>query len=266
MQTILTIALAQLEIATDPAVNFDKAEIFTQQAASQGADIIVFPEMFMGLPTPDRPPIKIVEDDENTFIERLKNLSSEMGIGITAGCWENYEDSQLVYNTAYTISPEGRTIAAYRKMHLFDALSVRESDTMAPGNVLPPVIQIAGIRIGFAICYDLRFPELFRYLSDQGAQLVIIPAAWYQGPMKEDHWLNLLRARAIENTFYVAGCNLIGPSFCGRSSLFDPFGVQLAGAGEEETLLIGKINADRIDVVRNKLPCLLNRRRDLLPG
>jgi predicted amidohydrolase len=84
--------------------------------------------------------------------------------------------------------------------------------------------------------------------------------------MKEDHWLNLLRARAIENTFYVAGCNLIGPSFCGRSSLFDPFGVQLAGAGEEEALLVGKINADRIDVVRKKLPCLLNRRRDLLPG
>jgi len=266
MQTNLTIALAQVEIATDPAVNLRKAEVFTQQASSQGADITVFPEMFMGLPTSDRPPIKIVEENEYAFIKQLKTLSSEMDISITAGCWEKCQDSQRVYNTAYTISPEGRTIAAYRKMHLFDALSVRESDTMVPGNSLPPVIEIAGIRVGFAICYDLRFPELFRYLSGQEAQLIIIPSAWYQGPMKEDHWLNLLRARAIENTIYVAGCNLTGPSFCGRSSLFDPFGVQLVSAGEEETLLLGKINANRIDIVRQKLPCLLNRRSDLLPG
>jgi predicted amidohydrolase len=266
MQTNLTIALAQLEITTDPAVNLSKAEVFTHQAASQGADIIVFPEMFMGLPTPDRPPIKIVEDCEHTFIDRLKTLSSEMDISITAGCWENCQDSQRVYNTAYTFSPKGGTIAAYRKMHLFDALSVRESDTMVPGTALPPVVEIAGIRVGFAICYDLRFPELFRYLSGQGAQLIIVPSGWYQGPMKEDHWLTLLRARAIENTLYVAGCNLIGSSFCGRSSLFDPFGVQLVSAGEEETLLLGKINANRIDIVRQKLPCLLNRRSDLLPG
>lgn len=266
MQTNLTIALAQLEIVTDPAVNYSKAEIFARQASLQGADIIVFPEMFMGLPAPDRPPIKIVENDGGTFIERLKTLSSEMDLSITAGCWEDSQDSQRVYNTIYTIFPEGRTVATYRKIHLFDALSVSESDTMVPGNALPPVVEIAGFRIGFAICYDLRFPELFRYLSRQGAQLVIVPSAWYQGPMKEDHWLTLLRARAIENTFYVAGCNLIGPSFCGRSSLFDPFGVQLASAGEEETLLIGKINTDRIDVVRQKLPCLLNRRSDLLPG
>lgn len=112
---------------------------------------------------------------------------------------------------------------------------------MVPGTALPPVLEIAGIRVGFAICYDLRFPERFQYLSGQGAQLIIVPSGWYQGPMKEDHWLTLLRARAIENTLYVAGCNLIGSSFCGRSSPFDPFGVQLVSAGEEETLLLGKL-------------------------
>lgn len=85
MQTDFTIALAQVEIASDPAVNLSKAKVFTQQAASQGADIIVFPEMFMGLPTPDRSPIKIVEDNEHTFIKQLKTLSSEMDINITAG-------------------------------------------------------------------------------------------------------------------------------------------------------------------------------------
>ena len=266
MQTNLTIALAQVEIATDPAVNLGKAERFTRQAASQGADIIVFPEMFMGQPTPDRPPKTILEESESTFIEQLKALALENNICITAGCWENCQDSQRVYNTAYTISQEGRQIAAYRKIHLFDALSVRESDTMVPGNALPPVVEIAGIQVGFATCYDLRFPELFRYLSGQRAQLIIVPSAWYQGPMKEVHWMNLLQSRAIENTLYVGGCNVTGSSFCGRSSLFDPFGVQLVSAGEEETLLLGAISTDRIDSVRQKLPCLLNRRKDLLPG
>ena len=265
MQAKFTIALAQVEITADPAANFDKAERFTRQAASNGADIIVFPEMFMGLPTQNRPPIQIAEAHEKPFIKQLKGLSLEMDIRITAGCWEKSQDSQRVYNTAYTFSPEGNTIAAYRKMHLFDALNVRESDTMVPGNALPPVVEIAGIQVGFAICYDLRFPELFRYLSGQGAQLIIVPSAWYQGPMKEEHWLNLLRSRAIENTLYVAGCGLTGPSFCGRSSLFDPFGVQLVSAGEEEKLLLGDINVDRIDAVRQKLPCLQNRRKDLLP-
>ena len=156
-------------------------------------------------------------------------------------------------------------VASYRKLHLFDALSVRESDIMAPGKSLPPVVDVGGILVGLTICYDLRFPELFRYLAGQGAQLVIVSSAWYQGPMKEDHWLTLLRARAIENTCYVAGCNLVGPAFCGRSTLFDPFGVPLAGAGEEPALIFGQVSAGRVAAVRQKLPALENRRRDLLP-
>jgi predicted amidohydrolase len=264
MQANLTIALAQLEITPHPSGNFAKAEITALQAASRGADVLVFPEMFMGLPGPDYGPAKIVEKDSGVFVERLRSLASKAELTIIAGCWEAGADNRRVYNTAYTFSPKGHILAVYRKMHLFDALSIRESDTMLPGDALPPVVEIGGIRVGFAICYDLRFPELFRYLASQKAQLVVVPSAWYQGPMKEVHWLTLLRARAIENTFYVAACNLIGPSFCGRSCLFDPFGVLLAGAGEEETLVLGEISTDRIESVRQKLPCLQNRRRDML--
>lgn len=266
MQPDLTIAMAQLKTTPQPAENLAKAETAVHQAVSRGADILVFPEMFMGLPTPKYPPAKIAVTDGGAFLKGLKSLATQAALTISAGCWEVGPDHGRAYNTVYTISPQGRTLAAYRKTHLFDALSVRESDTMAPGHALPPVVEISGIRVGLAICYDLRFPELFRYLAGQGAQLVIVPSAWYQGPMKEDHWLTLLRARAIENTFYVAGCGLIGPSFCGRSALFDPFGVPLANAGEEEELLMGEVNAGRIDGVRRKLPCLQNRRRDLLPG
>jgi deaminated glutathione amidase len=263
MPSSLTIAIAQLETTPDPLVNANKANIYAHQASEQGADMIVFPEMFMGQPTADRPPAVIAIDDGGAFLTALSALAVETGIYITAGCWESVPGGPLVHNTAYTVSPAGQTIAAYRKIHLFDALNMRESDTMIPGRTLPPVVNIAGIKVGFAICYDLRFPELFRYLALQGAQLIIIPSAWYQGPVKEEHWITLLRARAIENTLYVAGCNLVGPSFCGRSGIFDPFGIQVAAAGEEETLLVGSIHADRVEGVRRKLPSLRNRRTSI---
>ncbi len=268
MKNHFTIALAQIEITTDPAINLKKVDTIARKSASQGTDWVVFPEMTMGLPTPDDPPIKIVKTGGKAFLDGLTAIAAETGQIITAGGLEAGPDDQRAYNTAYTIAPNsempaGQMLAAYRKIHLFDALSVRESDVMAPGGERPPVIDVSGIRVGFATCYDIRFPELFRYLADQGSQLIIVPSAWYQGPMKEDHWLTLLKARAIENTLYVVGCNLIGPSFCGRSVIFDPFGVPLASAGEEETLILGKIRVERIEAVRSKLPCLQNRRRDI---
>lgn len=266
MHTELSIALAQLENTADPAINLQKAHRFAQQAVSQGADMLIFPEMYMAFAEPDTPLAKIVEEDNGAFVEGLKALAAETGLTITSGCWEASSSDEHVYNTTYTLGPDGNTLAAYRKVHLFDALNMRESDLVTPGDELPPVIDIAGLKVGFATCYDLRFPEIFRYLSGQGAQLIIMPSAWYQGSMKETHWLTLLAARAVENTLYMAGCNLIGPGFCGRSALFDPFGVQLANAGEAETLLIGKISTARIDSVRQKLPCLQNQRSDLFPA
>jgi deaminated glutathione amidase len=259
----ITIALAQLENTPDPTLNLQKAKAAAHEAMRRGARMIVYPEMFMGLPSSGRPPARIALDDGGAFLKGLAALAVETGLWITAGCWEAIPGNSRVYNTAYTISPHGETIAAYRKIHLFDALNVRESDTMAPGQALPPFAEICGIKVGFAICYDLRFPELFRYLALQGIQLVILPSAWYQGAVKEEHWLTLLRARAIENTFYVAGCNLVGPAFCGRSALFDPFGIQFAGAGEEESVITGIIDPDRIEAVRSKLPSLRNRRTSI---
>jgi deaminated glutathione amidase len=260
MKNGFTLAMAQVEIASDPRANLKKAQTMADQAAMRGADLLVFPEMFMGLPSADCPPHRMVGDDGGVFAKGLAALAVKTGVHITAGCWEAGPDHRRVYNVARTFSPEGRTLSAYRKVHLFDALSVRESDTMAPGEALPPVVDVAGTRVGFAICYDLRFPELFRHLAVQGAQLIVVPSAWYQGPVKEVHWTTLLQARAIENTLYVAGCNLVGDSFCGRSALFDPFGIQVVGAGEGEALLVGTICADRISAVRKKLPSLENRR------
>ena len=134
---------------------------------------------------------------------------------------------------------------------------------MIPGYALPPIFTIKEIRVGVAICYDLRFPELFRNLALRGAQVIVMPSAWYAGPLKEEHWLTLLKARAIENTIYVAGANLIRGAFSGRSSIFDPFGVLIAGGGENPELIIGTISLERINEVRSKLPSLANCRLEL---
>lgn len=263
MEASLSIVLAQVETTPDPAANLANARILVRRAADRGAELIVFPEMFMGLPRADLSPARIVAGDQGEFVQGLEALAVETGRYVASGCWAPGPDEGRVYNTAHIFSPRGGIAASYRKLHLFDALSVRESDTMLPGDDLPPVVDIAGVRVGLAICYDLRFPELFRYLAARGAQLVLVPSAWYQGPMKEVHWLTLLRARAIENTFFVAGCNLVGTAFCGSSAVFDPFGVRLAGAGEAATLVSASVEIPRLEAVRRKLPSLEHRRLDL---
>ena len=260
----LRIALAQVSADRQPAQNIAAAGDLARRAAAGGAGLLALPEMFMARPAADNPPAKVAAADGGRFRAALAQIAAENGLFVVAGGWEASPQPGRAFNTLFVFSPQGRLAAAYRKLHLFDALSMRESDTLVPGGALPPVIDCGGLRVGFAICYDLRFPELFRYLADQGAQLVIVSAAWYQGIMKEDHWLTLLRARAIENACYVAGCDLVGAPFCGRSTLFDPFGVLLAGAGEEPAMVFGTASAARVAAVREKLPALNHRRRDLL--
>ncbi len=263
MTATLTVALAQVEGSGDPARNLEKARRFAHCAHQRGADLLVFPEMFMGLPSQDHPPVRFVREPKTDFVGELAAIAADFHTAVVAGVWEPSPDIDRVFNTAVFFDADGRLLAKYRKLHLFDALAVRESDTMVPGDAPPPIVSLKGFRVGLALCYDLRFPELFRFLADNEAELVIIPSAWYQGSMKEEHWLTLLRARAIENTFYTAGCNLIGKAFCGRSTVFDPFGVPVASATEDEDCLIAPVSAERVRAVRAKLPSLRHRRKDL---
>lgn len=263
MDATLTVALAQVEGSPDPARNLEKARRYARTAKEKGAQLLVFPEMFQALPSSGRPPVQILRDASVDFFGEMSALAKAFQMAITAGGWEPSPDPERAYNTAVLFGSDGHILATYRKLHLFDALNVRESATMRPGDQPPPVVSLHGLRVGIAICYDLRFPELFRYLADQKADLVIVPSAWYQGSVKEEHWLTLLRARAVENTFYVAGCNLIGTAFCGRSTIFDPFGIPIASAAEGEDCIHACISIGRIRSVREKLPSLANRRRDL---
>jgi deaminated glutathione amidase len=259
----LTIALAQVEGSPVPAENLAIAKRLVAEAAAEKADLIAFPEMFMALPEKGRSLDEVAEPLEGPFMNSLAELANKYGLHIVAGFWEKVPDDHRVHNAAVILTPEGKILDCYRKVHLFDALSIKESDRMIPGSALPPLFTIKGVRTGLAICYDLRFPELFRNLALRGADLILLPSAWYAGPLKEDHWLTLLKSRAIENTVYIAGANLTRGPFSGRSAIVDPFGVLIAGAGESPGLLIGRIDLERIKEVRAKLPALEHCRSEL---
>lgn len=263
MTSSIQLALAQVTGGPVPEENLDTAAALAETAARNRGDCIVFPEMFMALPESSESLADTAEPLDGPFCSALGRIARENRLFVAAGVWEKIPDKRRVYNTAVVLSPDGRVVTAYRKLHLFDALSVRESDRMVAGDKLPSLFGLKGFRVGLAICYDLRFPELFRHLAGSGADLILVPSAWYAGPAKETHWLTLLRARAIENTAYMAGVNLTGPTFSGASAIFDPFGILKAGAGEAPELIFARIDADRIREVREKLPALEHRRTDL---
>jgi predicted amidohydrolase len=192
---------------------------------------------------------------------------------------EQGADRARLSNTTALIRPDGSIAAAYRKLHLFDVdipdgAHYRESDTIAPGLAPPPVVELGdlGVKLGLSVCYDLRFPELFRKLADAGADILAVPAAFtaYTG---RAHWEVLLRARAIENQAYAfapAQVGRIGPSeenrmAYGHALIVDPWGEVVAdGGGADEAIALAPIDAARIAQVRRELPALQHRRRDLL--
>lgn len=259
----LTLALAQMSAGPDPAENLLKAREYAGRASKAGARLLLFPEMFMALPQAGEPLSKVAEPLDGPFASALAGLGREFQIYIAGCVWEKVPGSQKVFNVACLFDPEGKIVAHYRKLHLFDALNVRESDLMLPGAAPPPVVSAAGFNVGFAICYDLRFPEVFRCMAEKGVELILVPAAWYAGPLKEEQWLTLLRARAMENVCYAAGAVLAGPPFSGRSAAFDPYGVVLVDSGEGEGLLLARLDSARIAQVRSKLPALSHRRSDI---
>ena len=264
MSLSLTIALAQVKVAREKQINLETAQRCIAKAASSGADLVIFPEMFMVCPQKGIPLATEAEPLDGEFVTALAALAKQYGVAVMSGVWEQIPgEEERAGNVVVVLDRNGEMVARYHKIHLFNALSVRESDQMVGGDQVPDLFELNGIRIGMAICYDLRFPEIFRYHAKSNADLVVVPAAWYSGPLKEDHWLTLLRARAIENTMYVAGIDLCGKAFSGRSVCFDPFGVPLTDAGEGENVVIARIERERVSAIRDQLPCLKHIRDDL---
>ena len=155
---------------------------------------------------------------------------------------------------------EGAIVASYAKLHLYDAFSVQESRLVDPGSVIPPLIEVEGFKVGLMTCYDIRFPELALNLALQGAEVLVLPAAWVRGPLKEHHWVTLLAARALDTTCYVVAAGECGNKNIGQSRVVDPLGVTVAAAAEAPALLLTEITSARITLARQQLPVLRNRR------
>lgn len=187
-------------------------------------------------------------------------------------CWPSRRNSLTTVLTLHVPSGEGRAtntlvvlregavIAHYHKLHLYDAFAMQESRRVDPGQQIPPVIEVAGLRVGLMTCYDLRFPELALSLALNGAQLLVLPAAWVKGPQKEHHWATLLAARALDTTCYIVAAGECGTRNIGLSRIVDPLGTTLAGAGSEPQLIFADLSADDLARVRERLPVLRNRR------
>ena len=262
------VALGQLPVSSDPQVNLSRVATAAADAARQGAGLIVFPEGTQARFSARL--AEVAEPLDGPFGTGLAAAARDAGIAIVAGVFEPGPGGR-VFNTTVGYDTSGRLTAAYRKIHLFDALGFRESDEVAPGDEVV-VADLAGLRVGFLTCYDLRFPELARALAVRGADLLVLPSAWAAGTFKEEHWVTLVRARAIENTIWVAAAGQVpdpaepptkSPTGIGRSMLVDPMGVVRIDLGPAAGLGVGEVDTAVTQQVRAALPGLANRRDDV---
>lgn len=260
------LAVAQYTADRDVAANRATAVDLVARAGA-GADLVVLPENAMySDPTKEGPAEGYSEAIDGEFVTAVRAAAKAAGTHVVSGFTETSDDTRS-YNTLVHIGPDGELVGVYRKVHLYDAFGYKESDTVRPADILEPeIFEINGIKVGTATCYDIRFPEISRWLVDHGADVIVLPAAWAVGPMKELHWETLARARAIENTVYFAACGQTGPNCTGQSAIFDPMGVELACAGEADgAFATAIISSERIEQVRRTNPSLTNRRFTVQP-
>ncbi len=264
----MRIALCQIPVSPQASVNSSRVRAALREAAAGGAGLAVFPEATMVRFGSDLR--AAAEPLDGPFCSGMARECASTGVSAVAGVFEPAPDGR-VYNTAVAFSSSGALVAAYRKLHLFDALGQRESDLVAPGSAVV-VAELAGVRAGLQTCYDIRFPELSRALAVGGASLLVVSAAWQAGLFKEEHWVTLLRARAIENTVWIAAAGQVpdpdspptrAPTGIGRSMLIDPLGVVRADMGPSAGVCVAEADMSLVGTVRATLASLANRREDV---
>jgi predicted amidohydrolase len=267
----VAIAVAQFAPGDDEAKNLDTIRRLAEEAASRGALLVVFPE-YSSYFTPDLGPDwpEHAQTLHGPFVRALAEIAAELGIHLVAGMIELVPgETDRVANTLVAVDAAGEVVAHYRKMHLYDAFGMRESDRIVAGNVwaddAAPTFAWGGFTVGLQTCYDVRFPEVTRRLVDAGADLVLLPSEWVRGPLKEHHWRTLVTARAIENTVYVAAADHAPPIGAGNSMVVDPMGVELVTVGEATDVGVAWISHGRVVEVRHLNPALKLRRFTVAP-
>lgn len=257
----MKVSVGQFNPGGDVAGNLAVMRRLAASAAAGGARLIVFPEESMfsvGRVAGDF--ITAVDAQWTTFVHGLSLMASEVGIAVIAGGYESSGETRP-YNTLVAVDDDGRILGTYRKLHLYDAFSYQESTRIKPGDSGIALLEIAGFKVGIMTCYDIRFPELARAQAVAGADLICVAAAWFKGDHKVDHWETLLKARAIENTVWIAAAGTSSDHTVGHSAILDPMGIPVDFlADEAEGVATADVTHKRIEEVREFLPVLKNRR------
>jgi predicted amidohydrolase len=261
------VAVCQLNARDNRADNLRVARELLERAAAAGADFAMLPEYvdYLG-PSAGAPKPEPIDGEFATF---FADAARDLGIWVHAGSFHEIgPDSERTFNTSLIFGRDGTLAATYRKIHLYDVeipgrVSYQESRTVAPGTELITA-PIDGVPFGLSICYDLRFPELYRRLAVDGATVLVVPAAFMMHTGR-DHWEVLLRARAIENQCYVLAAGQIGDhephrTCFGRSMVVDPWGTVVAQAPDTIGITVADLDFERLSLVRAELPSLANRR------
>jgi predicted amidohydrolase len=262
----LRVAAVQLNSRNDRDANLATAERLVRAAAAAGAELVALPEKWNLLAVGEEL-LAGAEPLDGRSLTAARAWAREFGIHLLAGSVAELREGEKAFNTSVLIGSDGEDLAVYRKIHMFDVdtggVSYRESEHEQPGSevVTAPIGELIA---GLSVCYDLRFPELFRILAVRGARLFTVPSA-FTAATGRDHWEVLLRARAIENQTFVIAPNQVGeasPHFdsFGHSAIVDPWGTVLAIAPEEECFVAAELDLAGQDRVREALPSLANRR------
>jgi predicted amidohydrolase len=265
--TVLRVAAVQLNATADRGANLAAADRLVREAAARGARLVVLPEKWPLLGSGAQLSAG-AEPIDGPAASWARECARELGLELVAGSFTERTADGRRHNTSLHISPDGEIRAIYRKIHMFDVtidgLEYRESEHEDPGEEIVVSRTAEGLELGLTICYDLRFPELYRILALRGARVLMVPAAFTLATTR-DHWETLLRARAIENQAFVIAANQIGENepgrhSGGRSMIVDPWGVVLAQATDAVGVIVADLDLARLEAIRESLPSLANRR------
>ena len=262
------LALAQCGYPQDGNV-LAQVEAHASAAQQERAQVLAFPENLMAPRNLSADEVtQIAEPLDGPFAQGVASIAASRGLWVVFTMYER-NPAARPYNTAVVMSSDGSVAGCYRKCHLYDAHGIFESDRTSAGSRFAAPIATPFGTIGLGICYDLRFPELARSLAVAGADLILFPAAWHDGPHKEEHWQTLLRARAIENECYVAGICHAGRRFVERSMVAGPLGTTLEAevlapiAGSDDRLFVAEVDPSAIAKAREDMPVFQHRRPEL---
>jgi predicted amidohydrolase len=262
---LTAVAVVQLKSSEDKQENLKKSIDYVAEASARKARLVCFPEFQMAFSPGSQSPTelsKIAEAVSGNFVSTLRAAARKNRIGVVCTIYEKSK-SDRVFDTAVVISSTGTAMSVYRKLHLYDALGFKESKKLVAGKKIERPAKTPAGKIGVMICYDLRFPELSRLLTVSGADILVAPSAWVAGPMKEEHWQTMVKARAIENGSYVVAPDQVGNIYAGRSMVVDPFGTVLLDMGQKEGMEVVELDMGKVKQVRQSLPLLKNRRTDI---